>query len=147
MSEQTADREQQGAELELMQAAFGDTFHMEDESGRIRFTITLYTTDNMGSLVISFFFPQQYPSTSPLCCIVDGTVPNAVLHDINKRIQFMLSENTSTGSMEVYQLVNEQLNTWVDTERSRSISALREQVVLTGVNVARFLIYFHHIMR
>lgn len=147
MAEGEDGHEFQVAELQLMEAAFGDCCRViNDSPGQIRFCIAVNNLDNKFSYDITFSLPPQYPTSAALSCAVDGEVPNLILHDINKRVQHLLQENPATACMEIYQLVNDCLNDWAENEHLKRISGTTE-AICTEITIARFLIYFHHIMR
>jgi hypothetical protein len=135
------------SELEIMEAAFGSDFkRMESSKEFERFSVRICVQTPTGSAEIQTVIqlPQQFPS-QPLSCTVDGNLCNATMHEVNKRVDASLEDNPSIRSMEMVQLVQDTVSEL--SERSAAENRKETTKRCDNITIARFLIYFHHIMR
>ena len=146
--------EEREAEIELMQAAFSDSFHLiEHNTECSRFSITidqvLDDSDQSATVVTDIFItlPKSFPEQT-LTCYVDGKYTNSIVYAVNSAIQSQLNEVPDIRSIELCQLVQDvvaQLHE--NTNDNKVLQYNKTNRLPDKVVVARFLVYFHHIMR
>ena len=146
--------EEREAEIELMQAAFSDSFHLiEHNTECSRFSITidqvLDDSDQSATVVTDIFItlPQLFPEQA-LTCYVDGKYTNSIVYSVNSAIQSQLNEVPDIRSMELCQLVQDVVaQQHENTNDNKALQYSKINILPEKVVIARFLIYFHHIMR
>jgi hypothetical protein len=135
------------SELDIMEAAFGSDFKRLEscaEFERFCIHINVPTVTSTSSLQIIIQLPQQFPQ-QPLSSTVDGTLSNTTIHEVNKQINRRIEDYPEIRSMEIVQFVQDvvsELSEHTATERRKEAIKIPDQLT-----IARFLIYFHHIMR
>mmetsp|Transcript_31563 Transcript_31563/g.53264 ORF Transcript_31563/g.53264 Transcript_31563/m.53264 type:complete len:144 (-) Transcript_31563:1195-1626(-) len=134
------------AELELMEAAYGDDYTLLDGTpGNIRFSIAI--SSNNLKAVASFKLGDIYPNNVSKCSI-DALLPRAIVQDMNFVVQSAVEEEPTISSMDLCQRVHEYLEDFSAAEETKQHSLRsNKQIDSKELKIARFLIFFHHIMR
>ena len=124
-----------------MEAAYGENFEMLSvgDSKGIVFVVRL----EQFSASVRFQIPIDYPSSS-LKFSFDGHMRNSDKASIVQRLQSTLNEDSTVGSMEICTLAAAAVSEMDTQKNDHSSNAV---VQLSEISIARFLIYFHHIMR
>jgi hypothetical protein len=157
------------AEAELMEAAYGPAFRRCEPGpgcdGGVAFTVDL----DILQCVLTISLPATYPA-KPLLIGLDGGVTRAerrtLLLDLNQfvctetetEIEIEIetqveaeteAETLAVGSLDVCQCATEMLRDLQDIRQpvANSVSNGHVFPARSDVSIARFLIYFHHIMR
>lgn len=130
-------------EITIMESAYTEGFRLLSKDNGCSFCVRLVPCDT-AVVDVNFHLPPEFPD-QPLTCYVDGLLQNATLHVLNRYIHHVLEKNPSVRSMEICQLV-------LDKVMELGVNARKSSTPLTEkprqeIVVARFLIYFHHIMR
>jgi hypothetical protein len=128
-------------ELELMEAAYSDKFEMLDAGdGRgVTFVVRL---EHCGAS-LRYHVPRDYPDT-PLKVSLEANMRNSDRANVAAELQAAIGENPEIGSMEICHMASASLANIVARDTAQEVDAVEE---LGEVRIARFLIYFHHIMR
>jgi len=163
--------EEQQAEVELLEAAFGSSFQLvADDSSLISYIIQL--CDYKCS--IQFWLPIQFPRVPLMYSIMstDRLISSSLLVKIKETLDSeILTHNkgydgSQFRSMDCYQFVSNSIYDHlhnssnindVKVEDYRSVAKhsnthysyqpILNQIRKVEIKIARFLIYFHHIMR
>lgn len=139
------DCEAQLAEVEMMEAAYGDNFALNvdaSHSNDISFDILL------PELSIRLHIPPNYPNT-PIRFVLNSvnTLNNSQKTLITSMIQRSIdvAENGALGSMEICQMAVDLSREYLEGIEAEKAS---HPVLIAPrrLRIARFLIYFHHIM-
>lgn len=136
--------ENRDAELELVEAAYGTSFKLVEKSisGPAIFIIELLAAVTVH---LTITLPAQFPE-NPLCCYVDGAIPNSIRNELKDVIASAIEENTVIGTMEVCQIASDYLEEWKNETEKMSTTDNNPEEKRKSVSIARFLIFFHHIM-
>ena len=131
------------ADVELMEAAYGNDFKRLESynDGSVRFLVKLASEGAW--VMVTFSLALDFPHT-PMHCTVDGTLPIIALYELNKAVKSKIEDDPTIRSMEVCQCVSDFVSVW-EAERSRVETTSVHKP--SELKIARFLIYFHHIMR
>jgi hypothetical protein len=139
--------EEIASELELMEAAFGSDFKRLERCAEFeRFSVHISppAATSTASLQVIIQLPQQFPQ-QPLSSTVNGPLSNAIIYEVNKRISRKIDESPEIRSLEIVQLVRDIV--FELSERTANERRIEGTKVPDQLTIARFLIYFHHIMR
>jgi hypothetical protein len=142
--EQGNDCELQLAEIEMMEAAYGDSFRLcvdASQSDDIAFDIVLK------ELSIRMHVMPNYPLL-PIRFIINSTdtLNNSERVQISMMIQNAIDDSdTAMGCMEICQMAIDLCREYVETNESNKASRSVSNAPCEK-RIARFLIYFHHIM-
>lgn len=144
--------ESREAEVELAEAAFGSSFQLVSRSEH-ETTFSIHTTFGV---VLTFTIPSDFPRL-PLRCLVNGGISNARRESISQSIHQLLEDCPDLGEslivcsltvnivgvLSVHQTVQDQLEFEITTQVNHEVSP---ETCPPSMRIARFLIYFHHIM-
>lgn len=134
------------AELELMQSAYGSDFQLcsttnSGDCDGVIFSIALHVYDS----TIKISIPLKYPD-EPIKFTIDGKFTNSDGKKLKLDLNQYIVENATIGSLDLCQRASELLQDLISSKEQHisepSIVYLRKEV-----SIARFLIYFHHIVR
>ena len=134
------------AELEMIESAYpGDVEVLSVENG-CTFKVSLGFLNGKLRVHVPFDFPC---SSIKLC--IDGNMRSCDRTFIVRKLACLLKERPDVGAMEVCIVASEQLEAIASASVPGCgiVNRDRESVEETtgDVRIARFLIYFHHIMR
>jgi len=130
------------ADVELIEAAYGSDFkRLESYDNCVRFSVKLASRGAWVVVTISLAF--DFPHT-PIHCTLDGTLPIVTLYELNKVVKAKVEDDPAMRSMEVCQCVSDFVTAWEADHSRVEITTVKQPCEL---KIARFLIYFHHIMR
>ncbi len=133
-----------GAELELAEAAFGNSFSLiSHDPNEIIFEIIVDSLPQTQRVSFRFVLHPDFP-TVPLRCNLNGAVPNSKRESINRQINNLIETSPEIGVISVYQAAVDFLSDETIDERKTESSL---PIPPSNKKIARFLIYFHHIMR
>ena len=197
--------EERFAELELVEAAYGDCFRLlyipvkrdisipgiagfqhheqqrqpteeqqigmddNDEEDNIIFTISLDSGEVESNVVLEFVLPHGFPYAAPLrCSIHASSLSNSQRHFVRERLLATQGEKDITGGQEYMRVMDicQMVAEWIEESLTvvapavspnclkasevTGLSHKTDSTCLAGpgvtVTIARFLIYFHHIM-
>lgn len=146
--------ESREAELELIEAAFGPAFNVTHHNN-METVFTLHMTSLATPVILTFTLNFDFPRVS-LKCFIQGKISNSRRDEVMKFIQKLLDETPDIGNsiarvldlqagvLSVFQAVEELLTSYENISSQELINESPSTVI---VQIARFLIYFHHIMR
>jgi len=132
-------------ELELMESAYSDQFEVIDVTNDkgVAFLVRL----EQFSASLRYHIPADYPDI-PLKVTLEGTMRNNDRANVSREIQEAIKENSVICSMEICHIASAALTDIVSRDSSsEQLSNGADMDELGEVRIARFLIYFHHIMR
>lgn len=135
--------EEQQAEIELLESAFGDLFSLVDNNlNNLTFTIKLSYLEAK----IQYWLPLNFPN-EPLRFTIDTIHSGPILIELKKMLINQLQEFPTLRSIDIYQLADDFLyeHTNKISETDQSIYQYNE--IISELKIGRFLIFFHHIMR
>ena len=148
MSSFTKDNcEAQLAEVEIMEAAYSDSFRLQEEAGQsgdVAFDIV------MDELSIRFYVPPDYP-VSPVRFLLNvvKTLNNSEKAEVSGTIQNSIDtadKDSMLGCMEICQMAIDLSRECMEVKEVMMRSAKEDISVPIKRRMSRFLIYFHHIM-
>lgn len=138
------------AELELMEAAYGEEFQLiqSDEVKGASFTIDLKVEDFF--MNIKFNVPVDYPEKS-VKFDVDGNVNKSEKVKLMAMAAEQVESNPEIGCMELVQFVSDVLDSGDiknnSTQADAASNDAESSIQCSDISIARFLVYFHHIER
>lgn len=132
-----------------MEAAYGHSFELcnaADGNGVLTFNIKI----DILNCVLKISIPKEYPE-EPIQFNLDGSITRAERKALTLDLNLFMceSESTPAGSLDLCQQATDMLRCLQQARKPDISEAPNWNSLLTrkDVSIARFLIYFHHIMR
>lgn len=145
--EQCGECEAQLAEGEIMEAAYGSSFQLHVDATQ---TLDIAFDITTKEISIRFYVPPNFPNV-PIRFILNSAhaLNNGDRMQISMVLQTAINEaddHCALGSMEICQMAIDLSRECVETNAKAKKSSSADLITHCKKRIARFLIYFHHIM-
>lgn len=145
--EQCNECEAQLAESEMMEAAYGDSFQLHTDTSQTQDVVFDISTEELS---IRFYVPFHFPKL-PIRFILNSaaTLNNSERMQITTILQTALNEadeDSALGTMEVCQMAIDLSREYMEANAKANTNTVVLNSTPCEKRIARFLIYFHHIM-
>ena len=150
-SEQVLDREGQLAEVEMMEAAYGESFRLVQSESNFTSRDIAFDIVLPGQISIRLYVPPSFPASKIRFFLNSAQeISNDEKNKISSAIQRAIddsSDNDAMGSLEICQMAVDLCREWLENRKNNKSTkgCSNKAPSIDKKRLARFLIYFHHI--